>query len=597
MRYINEGLRSKIKKVFVAPLDNYIDEYGGIIHDEGKKFINETLKNLKLDDVKHFISDMHLYAEQKTDRDTYQAMESLIHNLCTLASRAGSQVPFSSVNFGICTSTEGRMVSKNLLLATDAGLGNGETAIFPISIFKIKKGVNHPGDPNYDLFKLACKVSARRLFPNMLNLDSSFNLPYYSDGKPEKEVASMGMLASAKIKVRHAPKDADKYDDDKIDISDFAAWVKERIPNITLNKFDDYTVWMNLDEYDFYIWDDSIDSYTKIRKWLRSGDPKRKWVDIQFAPTFLGAHRPAPYIVRCTTDHPFPVLKNGAWERTKVRDIKVGDEIHSTNSRKQIVEKITPLKDTEVGYDFQTVSDRFSIDKVVVHNCRTRVIGNVFNAEKQITPGRGNLFMTTLNLPFVALLTKEENPAVDQDTLVEKFFIKLKEFQDECFDQQLDRLNFIGRKKAYNFPFMMGQHLYLDSEKIGPNDDVMEVIKNGTLTTGFIGLAECLKALTGKHHGESAEAQELGLKIVRTMCEYCQAKANETKLNFSLMGTPAEGCAGRLLRATRKRFGVVKDVTDREYLSNSHHVCVHYNISAWDKIKIEGPYHKYEPAG
>lgn len=360
------------------------------------------------------------FAYKRTDRDTYQAMEALVHNLCTLNSRAGSQVPFSSLNTGMDTSEEGRMVTKNLFLATEAGLGNGETPIFPISIFSMKKGINRKGDPNYDLFRLACRCSAKRLFPNFNNIDSSFNSIYYN-GKPETICAVMG--------------------------------------------------------------------------------------------------------------------------------------------------------------------------------CRTRVLGNDFDPSKAITPGRGNLSFTTINLPYLALLAKEENPELEGDALFDAFMQLAEQYIQLVFTQLLDRFEIQAKRKAKNYPFLMGQGVYVGSEKLHPEDEIREVIKNGTLSVGFIGLAECLVALFGKHHGEDREINEKGLVVIKYFADRCKDETQKTGLNFSLIASPAEGCSGRLLRLTRDKFGVIKGVTDREYFTNSFHVPVFYPIRAWDKIQIEAQYHKYCLAG
>jgi ribonucleoside-triphosphate reductase (formate) len=352
-------------------------------------------------------------AAQETERATFQAMEALIHNLNTMHSRAGAQVPFSSINYGTDTSLEGRMVIKNILLATEAGLGYGETPIFPIQIFKVKEGVNYnPGDTNYDLFKLACRVSAKRLFPNFSFLDAPFNLQYYKSGQAETEVAYMG--------------------------------------------------------------------------------------------------------------------------------------------------------------------------------CRTRVMGNVYDPDRQIVNSRGNLSFTSVNLPRIAILSNHD---------VSAFYQRLDELINLVIDQLLDRFEVQCRKKMRNFPFLMGNGIWLDSEKLQPDDEVREVLRHGTLTLGFIGLAECLKALTGKHHGESAEAQTLGLEIVGHMRRRMDEAAQKYKLNFSLIATPAEGLSGRFVEIDRKRFGSIPEVTDRKYYTNSFHVPVYYTISAYDKIRLEAQYHELTNGG
>ena len=352
-------------------------------------------------------------SEKETDRATYQAMEALVHNLNTMNSRAGSQVPFSSINYGTDTSPEGRMVSRNVMLATEAGLGAGETPIFPIHIFKVKEGVNfNPGDPNYDLFKLAIRVSAKRLFPNFSFLDAPFNLQYYKPGHPDTECAYMG--------------------------------------------------------------------------------------------------------------------------------------------------------------------------------CRTRVIANHYDPEHEIVTGRGNLSFTSINLPRLAILAKGD---------IDAFFASLDEKMYLVVDQLLDRFRIQARKKVRNYPMLMGQGVWLGSEKLGPDDEVGEVLKQGTLTMGFIGLAECLKALTSFHHGESEESQKLGLRIISHMRERTDRATEETGLNFSLIATPAEGLSGTFVRKDKVRFGILPGITDREYYTNSFHIPVYYDISAFDKLRLEAPYHALTNGG
>ena len=353
------------------------------------------------------------YSEKETDRATYQAMEALVHNLNTMHSRAGAQVPFSSINYGTDTTPEGRMVIRNILLAEDAGLGNGETPIFPIHIFKVKEGINYnEGDPNYDLFKLACRVSAKRLFPNFSFLDAPFNLQYYKPGDYNSEVAYMG--------------------------------------------------------------------------------------------------------------------------------------------------------------------------------CRTRVMSNVYDPTREVTCGRGNLSFTSINLPRIA---------INAHGNVEWFFEELERKVDLVIEQLLERFKIQAAKKVRNYPFLMGQGVWLDSDKLSPDDKVGEVLKHGTLTIGFIGLAECLKALIGKHHGESKEAQNLGLEIVGYMRKRMDEESKKTGLNFSLIATPAEGLSGRFVRIDQKKYGIIPGVTDRDYYTNSFHIPVYYEINAFEKIRLEAPYHALTNGG
>jgi len=407
---ITEKVRGTIKDIAerLQLLPEINNENGYV--DEETQLLSGTFEPTLLKKAQIFAREQAL---KETDRITYQAMEALIHNLNTMHSRAGAQVPFSSINYGTDTSAEGRMVMKNIMLATESGLGYGETPIFPIQIFKLKEGVNYnPGDANYDLFQLACRVSAKRLFPNFSFIDAPFNLQYYKPNRPETEVAYMG--------------------------------------------------------------------------------------------------------------------------------------------------------------------------------CRTRVIGNINDPTREIVYSRGNLSFTSINLPRLGLLSHGSVP---------EFYQKLDEMIVLCIDQLLDRFEIQCRKKVRNFPFLMGDGIWLDSENLGPDDEIREVLKHGTLSVGFIGLAECLKALIGEHHGESAAAQTLGLEIISHMRTKLDEAAQKYKLNFSLLATPAEGLAGRFVEIDRKRFGSIPHITDREYYTNSFHIPVYFPIGAYEKIRLEAPYHALTNAG
>lgn len=346
-----------------------------------------------------------------TQEDTFQGAESLVHNLNSMASRAGSQVPFSSLNFGIDTSPEGRMVSEYLLKAQMAGLGKHETPIFPILIYTLKKGVNfEKGDPNYDIFRLAMECSSKRLFPTYAFVDASFNLPYY---------------------------EADPY----------------------------YGI-------------------------------------------------------------------------------------------------------------------------INTMGCRTRVMANVNGREGAF--GRGNISFTSINLPLLALRAKGN---------VDKFFKELDYALEIADKELLERYEGQCQNRKYNFPSLMEQGIWLGSDDLAPTDEIRDVIKQGTLSIGFVGLAECLVALTGKHHGESQESDELGYNIIKYIRDYCDKRVKETHLNFSCLGTPAETYCKTALEQARKQFGIIPGVTDRAYFTNSSHIPVWYNISIADKAKIEGKYHNLENAG
>lgn len=429
------GVKKSYKKNFIKNLYKVLDVlYDDVNKDELKKMVNEVedatcaismKKSLFDEKIKERL--LQLYPEMDIERiynkvikdtynDTYddslQAMEALIHNLNTMHSRAGAQVPFSSINYGTDTSLEGRMVVDTMLEATLRGLGNGETPIFPIQIFKVKEGINYnPGDPNYDLFKKAIKTSGKRLFPNFSFIDAPFNLQYYKEGDYRTEIAYMG--------------------------------------------------------------------------------------------------------------------------------------------------------------------------------CRTRVIANVYDKSREIVTGRGNLSFTSINLPRIAITEKT----------IDKFYKKLDELIELVKDQLLERFEIQANKRVYNFPFLMGEGIWLDSDKLKPNDKIGEVIKHGTLTIGFIGLAEALKSLTGFHHGESEESQKLGLEIIGHMRQKCDEYCEKYKLNFSLIATPAEGLSGRFVKIDKERFGEIPGVTDREFYTNSFHIPVYYPISIFDKIKKEAPYNALTNGG
>ena len=414
MKYDVDGSVDKVKMIGQTIMENY-DVYPVMDDNNGyreKEFIylkelvdEEEIEKLQLRAVK--------YAHKEVRRATYQAMEAFVHNLNTMHSRAGAQVPFTSINYGTDLSSEGRLVSENVMLSMEAGLGNGETPIFPINIFKVKEGVNYnPEDPNYDLFKLACRVSAKRLFPNFSFLGAPYNLAMYKEGDHNTEVAYMG--------------------------------------------------------------------------------------------------------------------------------------------------------------------------------CRTRVMANAYDKNQQVTAGRGNLSFTSINLPRLAIKAHGN---------VDIFFEQLDHMMDLCIDQLMERYKIQAKKHVYNFPFLMGQGVWLDSDKLKEDDEVGEVLKHGTLSVGFIGLAETLVALTGEHHGQSEAAQNLGLEIIGYMRKRMDEATRQTGFNYTLLATPAEGLSGRFVKMDKERYGEIPGVTDRDYYTNSFHIPVYYNINAFDKIKKEAPYHALTNAG
>ena len=399
VKNLEQLYNKNFEKLYDAPIDDYLKKsLDGL---EGEERVKQ-------------------HAINKTVNRVHQAMEAFIHNMNTIHSRGGNQVVFSSINYGTDTSSEGRCIMRELLESTYEGVGNGETAIFPIQIWKKKRGVNYlPEDRNYDLYQLACKVTARRFFPNFLNLDATFN---------------------------------------------------------------------------------------QNENW-RADDPERyKW-------------------------------------------------------------------------------------EIATMGCRTRVFENRFGPKTSVA--RGNLSFTTINIVKLAI---ECRNIQDKEQRINTFFAKLDNILEIAAKQLDERFQFQKTAFAKQFPLLM-RYLWIDADKLNPDDTIESVINQGTLGIGFIGLAECLKALVGKHHGEDKAAQELGLKIVTYMRDRANDFSERYQHNYSILATPAEGLSGKFTKKDRKEFGIIEGVTDRDYYTNSNHVPVYYKCSALHKAQVEAPYHDLTRGG
>lgn len=539
---------------------------------------------------------------EKTRKATYQAMEALIHNLNTMNSRAGAQVPFSSINYGTGTSPEQRMVVEECLRALDAGLGNGETSIFPIHIYKVKAGVNaEPGDPNYDLFQMACRVSAKRLFPNFEFLDAPFNLQFYKEGDPDTEVATMGCVHGDSVVTYRL--NGMTYVES---ISRLYARVADIVPAQQRGKSE----YMTTSEMDLKIWDSHSNAFVGVKTVLRNRD-----VDNWRKVTYANGR-----ILIATGDHPLPIDGRG---RVFVDDIREGDvapistyvpvpndgcgEDHeeikpampsACETQLSRIMRIERLDIDALSYDVETESDYFDVNGVISHNCRTRVMANINGPST--TSGRGNLSFTTINLPRLAIEASNEahgsNEANDSNgatsaAVYERFMHKLDDALDLVVRQLLERFEIQAERHVYNYPFLMGQGVWMDSDKLQRDDTVRDVIKHGTLGIGFIGLAEAMKAIFGKNHAESAEVWDHAYKVIERIRNLSDQATNNHHLNFSVIATPAEGLSGRFVRIDKKEFGEIKGVTDRDYYTNSYHVPVYQPVGIRRKIDLEAPFH------
>ena len=590
--YIAKTLGSNIKDTIESVLGqeidfNFKDFCYSLCEKNNSSLVDESLKELE-SKIYEFVGDKTKkvleLSRKRTFKDTFQACEGFVHNLNSLNSRAGSQVPFSSINYGTNTTPEGQMLIENTLEATEEGLGNGETSIFPVQIFKIKEGVNaNPGDPNYYLLEKAVEVTSKRMYPNFVNIDVPGNIEYYQEGKPETEMATMGALSSSSsVELFNftVPSEDIGFKTKLFfnEVEDYL--VKNNLVGDPI-QFDKDTVYYNTDGV--YIFDSDKGGLVKVKKFMifKTSQP---WYRVHCV--LHNKDYTMDWSFDATEDHPLPVMGKG---RTFVSDLKEGDFISAslgTGWESVEVIKKEKLDIQKTGYDFETESDKFDTDYIVSHNCRTKTLA-MMDGTGRVT-NRGNIAFTTINLPRLGILAEHS---------IEKFFELLDQRITDCIDELLERVDYIKTKKVYNFPFLMGQNIYLGAENLGWNDSIEKALRNGTLAVGFIGIAEALKALIGKHHGESEEAYKLALKIVKRIRERTDQATSETGWMFGCFATPAEGLAERFAKIDQKKFGIIEGVTDRKFYTNSFHIPVYFPITATKKMQKEGPFHELCNAG
>ena len=761
-------------RFLIIPYENPLD--GEIDNLEAPEYIAMML-SISGDAAKRIYN----LACKDVEEETLQAMEAMIHNFNTLHSRAGSQTPFSSINFGCDTSEEGRLVSDKLLDAIWNGLGHGETAIFPISIFQIKTGINYnPEDPNYDLFKKSIKISAKRLFPNFVNEDAPYNAQYYKKGDYNSLVAVMGCADGDelvtysyrdkyycegfkrlwdRVKSDFAvntkgissyiePENLKIWDGDNgyvevktvVQNPDQSNWVRVSFDNgrsilvtedhplylenkgrthvkdleigdsiktywglpiketastltcdgayvlglllvdgcydkqlkVTLDTRTEQDIEEHFVECVKNVWnkDCTVVHYNRGEKGtydeISVNDGNKDEIPKVLSNTFDGlkkidrkipeiifnspkevklafmagmidgdghiSHKskvqigsinkelslqqlalaqslgiPAKlYLNRYKADDPSKIRYRVEYSMTEelakylASSKKSNSQWNGVESKTKTPSIIKVTKIEKLGYldkksyDVETSTDHFILSFINSGNCRTRTMGNINGPEE--SGSRGNFAFNTINLPYCALQAREEYPN-DKEARINRFY--------ELFDNAIDlskeylefRYNIISHKKVKNFPFLMQQGVWMDSEKLKPEDEIAPVLKHSSLSIGFCGLAEALVALIGSHHGETEEARTLGLEIIQHLRNITDRFTTETHMNWSTFSTPAESTAGSFLKKCKKRFGVIPGVTDREYLTNSFHCPVYYPIKAMDKIKIEGPYHALCNAG
>ena len=549
--------------------DNDMAEYVELTR---KEILNELYDNAKSLGL-HINKDntgLVKRAEEILNKRVHQAMQGIVYNLNTMHSRAGSQVPFSSINIGIPESKDAAIICESFLVEYEKGLGKGEQPIFPNIIFRVKKGVNkEKNDPYYYLYELACKVAAKRMNPTFMNIDADFNKEYYDKGYMP---ATMGCVDGKEVITYKIG--------DLLYVESFERmWKRISQLGIVKTQSDEVSQYIETNNENITIFD-TKKGFVKVKTIIKNED-KGDWMSIKTSNNQK---------LIATSDHPLPVINRG---RTFIKDINIGDKIIINPNYKKTKSPISGYKEVKIteihfmgvrnefSYDVETESDHFEVSGIYSHNCRTYLMKNV-NGEPGCE-GRGNIAPTTINLPRIGLEAKGD---------INLFFDIFSRRIELAKDSLLYRYDVLKHLKVKDLPFVVGQHIMRGSENLKDEDYIEPILKQGTWGIGFIGLAETLIALTGKHHGEDEYSRELGLKIITFLRNKTDYYSEKYKLNFSCYATPAEGLSGKFIKQDKRKFGIIKGVTDKDYYTNSFHVPVYYKTSIIHKIDVEAPYHK-----
>ena len=570
---VEDEVKKSFRKHFINGL-KYTDNIPNL--DDSIKKIKKDLLSISDDKYKNISEKAYNYAKDMLEIEGKQAFEGLFHNLNTLESRAGSQLPFTSINTGRNISPEGRLINKWIFNASINGIGKqNKTSIFPISIFQYKKGINaHKGDKNYDIKKLAIKSLCRRIYPNIANGD--YKQVVENPNDYNTFFATMGCVDGQEMVTY-------KYNNETYVESFERMW----------NRLSKYFKIKEQNTKDNYYIDlkgvlifDTKEGFVDCKRIIKNSD-KGDWVQLKFTKNKS---------LLATQDHPLPIINKG---RTFVKDLMLGDKIEINN--KGSIEEAELISYKNIGYlnnpsyDVTTSSDHFEVSGIYSHNCRTMMGYDRFTGEYTIS-GRGNLSPITIILPKLGLdygIKLGQRDKAD----VNGFFKELNKVSDLVAEELVRRTNYMMSQSPKSAPFIYDNNLVLDADKSKGKDNVVETLKHGTNAVGILGMAECCIAMFGKHHGESVEAYKFALKIVRLLNNKCKEYAEQYDLNFGLYFTPAENLCKTAVNMLKLHYGEIEGVTDKKYLTNSIHIPVYFQIDAYTKIALESPFTQYGTAG